>query len=169
MVTLNIERVNADSPYRLTLSDRSLFYEFNTDYGVDYTVGFMPSDLLSGAEVYEFVITNSNKQKSPRDPKLRQTILALVVEFFRCSESVMLYICETSDNRQQSRYRLFESWFHSYLHKKAFASLSAIVPDDEGVMNYVAVILRLDNPRFNDVVDQFRETVRMFQEKPGQG
>lgn len=50
----------------------------------------------------------------------------------------------------------------------AKASLSANVLDDEGVMNYVAVILRLDNPRFDDIVAQFRETVRMFQEKPGQ-
>ena len=71
MVTLNIERINAQSPYRLMPNHRPLFYDFITDYGIDYNIGFTPSDLLPGSEAYEFIITNPHHRKSPRDPKLR--------------------------------------------------------------------------------------------------
>ena len=82
MMTLNLQRVNACSPYVLQESSRPLLYEFITDYGIDYTIGFALSDLLPGVECYEFVIINSNNRKSLRDYKLRETVYALIYEFF---------------------------------------------------------------------------------------
>ena len=124
MVTLNIEHINAASPYKLTPNRRPLFYDFITDYGIDYNAGFTPSNLLPDIEAYEFVLTNPSNRKSPRDPKLRQSILTLVYEFFRTREAVMLYLCETGDNRQKHRSRLFESWFRASGHQTTFAFLS---------------------------------------------
>ena len=125
MVTLDTERINANSPYELIPNKRPLFYDFITDYGVDYNTGFTPSNLLPDVEAYEFILTNPSNRKSPRDPKLRETILALIYEFFRKREAVMLYLCETGDNRQKIRNRLFESWFRSSGHQKAFIFLSS--------------------------------------------
>ena len=136
MVTLNTERINATSPYLLVPNRRPLFYDFITDYGVDYNVGFTPSDLLPETEAYEFVLTNPNNRKSPRDYKLRQTILTLIYEFFRQRNAVMLYLCETGDNRQKYRSRLFE------------------------------FILRPDHPQFVSIAQQFSDTIALFRDKP---
>lgn len=166
MVTLNIERINAQSPYRLMPNHRPLFYDFITDYGIDYNIGFTPSDLLPGSEAYEFIITNPHHRKSPRDPKLRQTILALIYEFFRNRSAIMLYLCETGDNRQKHRSRLFESWSRASGHQTTFAYFAAELPDEYGISNYVALILRPDHPRFAAIAQQFSDTIELFREKP---
>ena len=168
MVTLNIARINASSPYVLTPSRRPLFYDFITDYGIDYNIGFTSSDLLPAVEAYEFMITNPSHRKSPRDPKLRQTILTLIYEFFRWKEAVMFYICETGDNRQEHRSRLFESWFRSSGYRTSFALFTAEIPDENGIQNYVAVILRPDHPRFAFIAQLFSDTIELFRDKPEQ-
>ena len=131
-----------------------LSYILTTDYGVNYTLSFMPSDLMPNIEAYEFAISNTNHRKSPRDPKLRQTILALVYEFFRKREAVMLYLC------------VFESWFRSSGSQTTFAFLSAQIPDEEGIPNYVALIVRPDHPRFAFIAQQFSDTLELFRDKP---
>ena len=166
MVTLNTERINATSPYLLVPNRRPLFYDFITDYGVDYNVGFTPSDLLPETEAYEFVLTNPNNRKSPRDYKLRQTILTLIYEFFRQRNAVMLYLCETGDNRQKYRSRLFESWFRSSGYQKTFVLMTAELPDEYGIWNYVALILRPDHPQFVSIAQQFSDTIALFRDKP---
>ena len=166
MVTLDTERINANSPYELIPNKRPLFYDFITDYGVDYNTGFTPSNLLPDVEAYEFILTNPSNRKSPRDPKLRETILALIYEFFRKREAVMLYLCETGDNRQKIRSRLFESWFRSSGHQKAFIFLSTEIPDEEGIENCVALICRPDHPQLAFIAQQFSDTIDLFRDKP---
>ncbi len=166
MVTLDTERINANSPYELIPNKRPLFYDFITDYGVDYNTGFTPSNLLPDVEAYEFILTNPSNRKSPRDPKLRETILALIYEFFRKREAVMLYLCETGDNRQKIRSRLFESWFRSSGHQKAFIFLSTEIPDEEGIENFVALICRPDHPQLAFIAQQFSDTIDLFRDKP---
>ena len=63
---------------------------------------------------YQFSIINFNNKKSPRDPKVRETIIAIIENFFMESQEVMLYICETGDGKQSMRSRLFEYWFNHY-------------------------------------------------------
>ena len=110
MVTIDLIRVNANALYTVKPAPYAeLSYMLTTDYGVNYTISFMPSDLMPEYDAYEFAISNTNNRKSPRDYKLRQTILTLIYEFFRQRNAVMLYLCETGDNRQKYRSRLFES------------------------------------------------------------
>ena len=121
MVTIDLIRVNANALYTVKPAPYAeLSYMLTTDYGVNYTISFMPSDLMPEYDAYEFAISNTNNRKSPRDYKLRQAILSLIYEFFRQRNAVMLYLCETGDNRQKYRSRLFESWFRSSGYQKTF-------------------------------------------------
>ena len=145
MMTLDLQRVNACSPYVLQESSRPLLYEFITDYGIDYTIGFALSDLLPGVECYEFVIINSNNRKSLRDYKLRETVYALIYEFFSQPDAVMIYLCDTSDGKQEVRQRLFASWFYSAdrgvctcgaaLSREARMKTGRFVPDSHKLIN----------------------------------
>ncbi|OUO53764.1 hypothetical protein B5F77_05080 [Parabacteroides sp. An277] len=128
-------------------------------------MSFYENDLLPGIHAYEFVISNVNQRKSPRDIKLRQSIIALIQEFFRQREAVLIYLCETGDNRQRQRFRLFESWFR-ISGKGNFVSLSMDLVDLEGVPNYAAIITRMDNPNLSFITKQFTETVELLREKP---
>lgn len=165
MVNLNLKRINSLSPYRLTPTSRPLFYKFVTDFDVNYTIGFMPDNLQSEIEAYEFVIINDYNLKSPRDPKLKRTILSLVYEFFHSQEAVMLYLCDTGDERQAERSRLFTMWFRNSPYSQMLACLSADFCQ-EGIINYLTIITRLDHPRFTDITRLFGEAVQIMRKKP---
>ena len=167
MVKLNWESLNESSPYGLISSEeRPLTCWFTTDYGVNYAVEFKADDLLPIPEIYQFVIVNINHQKSPRDVKLRQTILNLVYGFFNQCDAVLLYLCETGDDKQSQRSRLFESWFRSSSRQTDFEYLSANIRDEENIMNYVALITRTDNPNLGLIKVEFDEAVKLFTGKP---
>ncbi len=69
-----------------------------------------------------------NHRKSPRDYKLRNSILTQLYEFFRNREAVMLYLCETGDNRQEHRNRLFASWYrHATRNRRTFPRETGII------------------------------------------
>ena len=72
MVSLNLERINSNSPYAVTALRDSMCFRFVTDFGVIYYVSFLEDELMLSDESYQFIIANTNNRKSPRDSKLRR-------------------------------------------------------------------------------------------------
>jgi len=115
---------------------------------------------------YPLIIANLNNVKSPRDTKVRDSILAIVDEFFNKNQSTLLYICETGDGKQGIRSRLFEYWFETYRYKALFTMLTSSIVDEEWVVNFATLILRNDNPLLAEVVAEFSESVQLLSQKP---
>lgn len=166
MHPLLLHKINETSPYEVTMLVFPNIYCFLTDYGVDIAVSFDIDDLLEQGEAYMFNINNANKQKSPRDLKVRDTIIAIIDNFFEVNAVALLYICETGDSMQAMRNRLFESWFTYANNSNNYTIMLAKIRDLEDVDNYAAMILRKDNPHFVDYVSEFTQTVNMFILKP---
>ena len=78
----------------------------------------------------------------------------------------MLYICETGDNKQRMRSRLFEYWFSTYTRKSQFTTISSSIIDDEGIVNYATIILRNDNPYLSEIISEFTESIQALSQKP---
>lgn len=97
---------------------------------------------------------------------LRTTVLAIVEEFFSKNEAALLYICETGDGMQKMRNRLFHFWFGVYSESDEYLFLPQVVYDEEDNENYAALIIRRDNPKFNDLVTEFTNTIIMLNSKP---
>ena len=74
MKELSLKMINASSPYDVMMVDSNT-YRFVTDYGVEIAISFDLDDLLEHCEAYMFNITNVNKHRSPRDMKVRDTVL----------------------------------------------------------------------------------------------
>ena len=110
MVELSLDRINAVAPYQVQLDSRTGLYKFVSDYQVGFSVAFEENDLLQSGESYQFALTNYEGKRSPRDNKVRTTILAIIGEFFAKNEAALLYICETGDGMQKMRNRLFHFW-----------------------------------------------------------
>ncbi len=142
-----------------------MFFHFLTDYGVDYLIGFSPSDLLTSVDAYEFVLINANNRPSPRDKRIKQTLEEFVYRFFAHQEFVMIYMCDTGDNKQNQRNRLFEYWFMSSSRYEEFEYLSLHV-SVENVANYIAIITRKDNPLLPLIRAELGQTVDNLQQKP---
>lgn len=164
---LKIDRIQEKAPYQVNKIADDLHVAFFTDYGVQYIAGFDRDDTtMPVTETYQFSIINFNNKKSPRDPKVRETIIAVVEDFFAENQEVMLYICETGDGKQSMRSRLFEYWFNHYKQEWNVMLLSTSVRDEEGILNYAAIILRNDHPRLKEIVNEFTDAVTLLNSKP---
>ena len=79
---LSLKTINAFSPYDVMMVNPNT-YRFVTDYSVEIAISFDLDDLLEHGEAYMFNITNVNKQRSPRDMKVRDTVIAIIDIFLR--------------------------------------------------------------------------------------
>lgn len=165
MIGLDISKINATAPYKVFLTERYHYYGFVTRSDVVLYVGFDEDDLIS-TESYQLILLNGNRKPSPRDTSVRDTIFAIINEFFRVNNATMLYICETGDGKQAMRSRLFSHWFSAFADKGKYAMMQSTIEDLEGISNYFAIITRNDNPHFDEVLEEFRSAVKFFREKP---
>lgn len=164
---LNIDAIQEKAPYKVNNIADDKHVAFFTDYGVQYIAGFDKDDTtMPVTETYQFSIINFNNKKSPRDPKVRETIIAIVENFFMENQEVMLYICETGDGKQSMRNRLFGYWLNHYKKHWKIMFLTASITDENGILNYATIILRQDHPRFKEVIREFTDTVTLLNDKP---
>ena len=165
MNSLSLHAVNASSSYEVSAVNDGC-YQFFTDYGVHCTVEFVLDDSLLSHETYHLVIVNVNHQKSPSDVKVRDTIIAIIDEFFVENNTTLLYICETGGKKQALRNRLFERWFSTYERKAQYTFVASSLKDEEGIENYTAIIVRNDNPELSAIIAEFAETISLLSSKP---
>ncbi|MBQ7665045.1 MAG: hypothetical protein IJS43_07490 [Bacteroidaceae bacterium] len=126
----------------------------------------MKDDGLMQTEAYHLIIVNVDNRKSPNDVKVKDTILAVIEEFFDKNIASLLYICETGDGKQSFRSRLFERWFSTYDKKANYTSMTSSVVDEDGMANFATIIIRNDNPHLFDIVAEFTSTIQMLSQKP---
>lgn len=159
MNALNLDSINKKAPYRVTTdAEYSYLFYFYTDFGVEYEICIKANDIFVPSSAFALDIRNKNDQPSPGDPKFRQTLMAIIEEFFCKNNDVMLYVTETKDSKQASRNRLFVRWFNTYEHRDQYMLKTAEGKMD-GQTNFLAIILRKDNARLQEVFEEFDETV----------
>ena len=88
MKELALDRINANSPYMVELDVSTGLFKFVSDFGVSFSVAFEEDELLQSGESYQFALTNYEGIKSPRDPKVRDTVMCIVDEFFRKNQAI---------------------------------------------------------------------------------
>ncbi len=167
MIVLNESKINDTAPYHVVIN-KDGYATFTTNNGLHYIVGFDPDDASLSLLCYQLVIINSDNKPSPRDKKLRDTVISIVKDFFEGNNEVVLYICETGDGKQAMRNRLFQFWYSRESNKLDVTYLSAAIQDEEGVTNYVTIIMRNDNPNYTIAYQNFGETIQLLNNKPKQ-
>ncbi|MBQ9677961.1 MAG: hypothetical protein IJV44_07470 [Prevotella sp.] len=164
MNPIDLNRLNVRVPYSVWQVNEET-YGFKTDFGVLYRIVFTPDQTIWEDGAYEFGILNENQKSSPSDKQLRETVFGIIEEFFASNPEILLYQCETGDNRQAMRDRLFLRWFSEYEHSDHyFIKVSEIIA--EGISNFAAVIVQRENPDLNRIISDFDNFVGFFKQKP---
>lgn len=166
MKALALDIINSEAPYKVSWHEKSHTYRFKTDYNVILAIAFDEDNMIESADSYVFSIINVNNMPSPRDVRMRDTVMLIIEHFFKVNQAALLYICESGDGKQQMRGRLFEFWFSTYRMKKDYLLMPVSIEDTEGQENFAALIIRKDNPKFVDIVSEFSNTIAMFRVKP---
>lgn len=164
MNTLNLIQLNLRSPYKVW-SETSRDYFFVTDFGVVYKISFGDDAPIWKTGAYTFDIRNTNHKTSPNDEKVKKTIISIIEEFFKVNADILLYICETGDNKQAMRNRLFVRWFNEYNFQKDFVLRTAMVKDGKQE-NFAAIIVQRIHPDLESILMTFDETISYFKDKP---
>lgn len=155
MNALRLENINLHSPYRVWQTQEDTHYYFQTDTGIQYDIVFAPDTSIINSGAYTIDIVNRQHVASPVDMKLRQTIIAIIEEFFEANgNEAMLYITETGDGKQMFRNRLFIRWFNLYSHHDKY-----IIKTAEGKMdgqdNFIAIFVCKTNPHAQYIIEVF--------------
>lgn len=157
MTELTAERINLHSPYVVSKIDDNSFI-FTSRYGVTFNVGFADDYMLMEEGAYQLFISNVNEAPSPNDPLVRETISVIIREFFSIKPVVILYICDTSDDRQRVRDRLFSRWFMEYGNSKEYTMLHECISIDD-VTYYGSLLMKADHPIHDEICTMFHDFV----------
>ena len=164
MNPLDLTRICRLTPYKVWTDDGRDYY-IETSRGQIFDIGFMDDYSIWQTGAYQFTISNQTHQPSPLDQKLRDTILLLIEAFFAANPDILLYICETGDGRQAFRSRLFIRWFNTYARRDDYVLQTAEVQEGK-TKNFAALIVQKSNPRVNEIVAEFDETISILTNKP---
>ncbi len=141
-------------------------YTFETDLGISYEVKFRPTNYLLGDEttvyanhIYEFIIElvfNPLDKNPPLDKLVSKTISEIIKDFYyKKNGSVCIYICDSSDGRQELRRRKFDDWFYSE-PDFGLIKIDEHIRDSKGNSYPISLIIQQSNPYFVEIVDGFR-------------
>lgn len=88
---------------------------------------------------------------------MRDTLITIIEQFFAENDNVLLYICDTSDGREEKRNRLFIRWFEEFATPERYTlkTANAIV---EGQGFYAAIIVENSNPMLESIISDFIQT-----------
>ena len=137
-------------------------YIFKTDHEIRYEIKFVPSGYIWETNpffkdyTFEFIITileNNTGKNPPLDKKLPDTIALIFKDFFTDKRNIVVYICDSSDNKQAIRFRKFNTWFHQYKGMK-FMKLDLPIPEGDETI-FTSLIMRLDNPNKGTIMVEF--------------
>ena len=92
MNSLSLPRINSKSPYKVKLSKNECFYIFTTDQNIIYSISFSEEYEIGGCMSYQFSIDNLEKSHDSYDKKIKDTIIAIIEDFFIANQDVLLYI-----------------------------------------------------------------------------
>jgi hypothetical protein len=140
-------------------------YAFVTAQNVFYEVRFRPSSDYMPAtfvwrdslfEIIIDVVWAADLNRIPADRAVLATIIAIIVDFFRVNERVVLYICDDSDARQLARKRKFDNWYARF-GSIEYAKMDMLTPTDGPEQFYASFFYRLDNPYRHEIAGAFEQ------------
>jgi len=159
MVKLNLERINEFAPYKVEFESGQ--YLFETDNNILYSISFDEDSMPQGLKAYWFNLTNHSQKASPRDSKIRTTVILIIEEFFQSNPDILLYMCDSANNQQAQRSRLFLYWFSAYGKQKEYYTCTEMVKDEDEE-NYISIIVKKSHPQLNAIINLFNKQIEMF-------
>lgn len=139
-------------------------YVFETIRNIVYEIKFKPSSYINLFDknisefIFEFVIEvaiNETGKKPPLDVRVSKTIAQIFKEFLlKHDNNIALYICDSSDGRQDLRRKKFDLWYEKY-QDNTFAKMNEKLKDSKGNFYNISMILQYKNPRRVQIIDAF--------------
>ena len=159
------QEINWDNIYTFYSEEETRnLYTFETSNQISYEVKFKSCDYIFEGRTdfyiptYELVIQvtiNETGRKPPLDSRIPITIAAIFKDFYlQYEQQVIIYICDSSDSRQEARRRKFDQWVEVFKGTE-FVKFDTKIVDPAGPIYYNSIILRSNNPYRDQIIQSF--------------
>ncbi len=71
------------------------------------------------------------------------------------------HMCDSANNQQAQRSRLFLYWFSAYGKQKEYYTCTEMVKDEDEE-NYISIIVKKSHPQLNAIINLFNKQIEMF-------
>jgi hypothetical protein len=150
------------NPYLLRSTD-PFRYEFVTDVGIVYAAYFLNYSYLFGDYpriahyMYSFNIEQiqGSAVQAGTDERIAHTILDVLRRFFNAVDNAVIYVCDSSDERQMIRKRKFDRWFSRYSDGSIIKEDGRIVTAGISILN--ALLIHREHFLRDEIIAAFRE------------
>jgi len=147
-------------PYHLQRIDE-LTYGFTTDNGIEYRCSFLSyaeyfinhPDLAPYFFSFNLDLRNKNT-KLPRgaDKRIANTVIIIVGDFLMSKTNAVVYVCDSSDDKEAIRSRKFISWFDYYEHSSSDIIQVSNNFKAGDMIFYTCLLVHKQNKRFKDMI-----------------
>ncbi len=152
----SLVHINQTSPYQVCEEKEDTAF-FITDNGIEYLVGFIEETNLEMPHTYQMFITRRNRQQSiGTDPKIAETIAAIVSSFFKNSQNILVYLCDTSDRHEAARHRKFSAWYRKYADSNLLQMHTESISVEDNTY-FASIIFRKELDGADIVQDTFHQ------------
>ena len=101
----------------------------------------------------------------PVDSRVRDTIVTLLAQYFTAHEnSVLLFVCDSSDNRQMNRRRKFNAW-HKSANELPVAKVDVSIFGEDSKPVYLSVLYHSENKHTNEILAAVNELQKNIEDK----
>jgi hypothetical protein len=134
-----------------------------TDQHIRYSIYFLDYSAIfedypgfsENVFMFNIDVIEGNPNSKPLDERIGATIVQVMNLFFRKYENVVVYVCDSLDDRQLSRKRKFDTWFWKYNDGTLLKEDDIAVVDGVEILN--SMIVHKSNAHLKEIILAFKE------------
>lgn len=155
--------LSANGAERIFVTDNKLIYQVYFTEGDGYFSDYSP-EIATQFLMMGFACLSDTQNSVPQDERIVITIVEILKDFFAKNHKALLYVCNTSDNRQLFRSRLFTIWFNKYAVNTPIEKIDEVLEANGLILPYSLLISRL-HPNYQVIKDTFNTLSMSYKNK----
>lgn len=146
--------------YNVEPSEDGLTYSFTTRYGIVYKLALTTYQL---GEVSAFSLSlYPETETNVIDYWIKNTVVKLIADILNKESNVIFYICDSEDERQDSRHRVFEYWYQKSAEYFYYISkYNHCVISEHGYTLNASILYNNENPLGSMVIEEFKKELNL--------
>lgn len=156
--------LNLQCLYKVVFDTEIDLYIFHTINGIEYRVAFEKVEYISINNLYSISVVAVGSEYPPMDMETNKAIREIVKYFFQDEQKVMIYLCDSNDEKGILRHRKFNSWFEKDDFNKHLIKLDGII-DSDGELFFTSIICHKNNIAKNDIEVIYKESITELSSK----
>ena len=142
----------------------TFLFQFESSNQVIYNIDFSKADYLFDIldehtqHVYTISFFPISTKEIKFDKRVSETIMATIIEFINSKEAALIYICDSVDERQIFRQKIFIKWFNSNENKAYFKHEARII-DFKDFSIFAGLLCKTNDDTFEYYLKQIDDTL----------